>query len=110
MTLSIVFTTSEKIEMDKETKIRGNREIFKASSNILIEKTGNIIIYENNKEVDNISYLIGDTDTNKKWHQLNNPDNTYVVQINSTYSDNMYLVTKIAIQKLMGRQNILLNI
>ena len=110
--LSIIFNSGEKIQMEKNTKIRGNREIFKAASNILAPNTGNILIYENDKEVDSIKYLISDLSTTKKWHQLNDPTNTYVIQIHSLYDETnkMFLITKIAIQKLIGKQNILLNI
>jgi hypothetical protein len=117
--LSVVFNSGEKFQMEKKTKIRGNREIFNTQLNSSIEPSGNILIYENDKEVDNIIYTIYDNiDLSnkeprvKKWHQLNLPSNTYVLQVNSIYNDdtNMFLITKIAIQKLIGKQNILLNI
>jgi len=117
--LSVVFSSGEKIQMEKKTKIRGNREIFKTQLNSAIEPSGVILIYENDKEVDSIKYTIYDNidlpseePRIQKWHQLNLPSNPYVLQVNSIYNDdtNMFLITKIAIQKLIGKQNILLNI
>jgi hypothetical protein len=112
--LSVIFSSGEEIKMDQKTKMRGNREIFKSlSTSILIESTGNILIHENGKQVDNIKYIIyASEDDSPKWHQLNLPNNPYVLQINTIYNntDNIFLVKKIAIQKLTGKQNILLNI
>jgi hypothetical protein len=113
--LSVIFSSGEEIQMEKKTKIRGNREIFKAQSDISIEPSGNILICENGKEVDNIKYTIYNqkdvNQDNKKWHQLNPPNDTYVLQVNGIYNtNNTVSIKKIAIQKLIGKQNILLNI
>jgi len=111
MVLSILFSENDKkIKMDSITKNRGNREIFKISIVESIPRSGIIYIYEKNKEVANINYSIGSNNTDIRWYQLNQPSDNYVVQIRGHIDSDLFIIEKIAIQKIIGEKNILLNI
>ena len=106
---SISFNNGEKIQMEEKTQFRGNREIYKASSNIIIPLEGAVTIFEGIKEACTISYKLN-KENELLWHQLNPPDNLYVVQIKINKNADTIMVKKIAIQKIIGEKNILLNI
>jgi hypothetical protein len=112
MNISILFdgqSEGENILMDTNTQIRNNREIFKASTNLKFVQTGKVIIYENNQEMKTIEYSIDVSDTSK-WFQLNELYDTYVLQVKLQTINDQLILSKIAIQKLLGKKNILLNI
>jgi hypothetical protein len=113
MNISILFDgqiNGETILMDKITQIRNNREIFKASTDLIFNQTGKIIIYENNQEKQMIEYSIGISDDEVKWYQLNGICDTYVFQVKLQNIDGQLKLLKIAVQKLLGKINRLLNI
>ncbi len=112
--LSIIFnqlSPEPRIDMDKKTVFRGNREIFKVSTELMIDTIGTLTILFKNKEVGNISYHIT-CDTNESvWKQLNLPNNDYVVQVKGIAIDSeKFKLSKIAIQKIVEDKNMLLNI
>ena len=98
------------IKMEANTQIRNNREIFKASPNIKFNQTGKIIVYENNVEKQSIDYSIDISGDDSKWYQLNSLSDTYVFQVKLQNINDQLTLSKIAVQKLLGRKNRLINI
>lgn len=116
MNLSILLDNNiihDKITMEEKTQIRNNREIFKLSTKLEFFQNGEILVYENNKQKENIVYSINNIDKNindAKWYQLNSPCDTYVIQVKLQNIEDQLILLKIAVQKLLGKKNILLNI
>ena len=118
--LSIIFNTpsesltlpiSAQVDMEKKTIFRGNREIFKASADLIINNIGMLTILNKNKEVSTIPYHITcDAENVSVWKQLNLPNNDYVVQVKGVSNINEFKISKIAIQKIIEDKNMLLNI
>lgn len=111
--LSIIFNANDKtkIDMEKKTVFRGNREIFKASvDNLIISNNGTITVLKKNKEVSIIPYKIECDNDLPIWKQLNSPVENYVVQLKGAPNLKGFQVSKIAIQKIIEDKNMLLNI
>jgi len=119
MNISILFEPDDEaginnneinITMETNTQIRNNREIFKASPNLKFNQTGKIIIFENNIEKQSINYSIDISSDESRWYQLNGLSDTYVFQVKLQNINDQLILSKIAVQKLLGRKNRLLNI
>ena len=122
MNISVIFNSENEVDvndvdgnsinikMEANTQIRNNREIFKASPNAKFNQTGKIIVYENNIEKQSIDYSIDISSDESKWYQLNGLADTYVFQVKLQNINDQLTLSKIAVQKLLGRKNRLLNI
>jgi len=110
-----VFFNDVCVAMGAKTKQRGNRQIHKSENmeSSLIPLNGDIKIYKDNKKLDTFTYNIHKnffTNDENKWYQINSATEQFVVQINGTLSDDNVLITRVAIQELIGSRDILLSI